>query len=475
VDDKGCFSPESGVTTVKVNPLPARPLIALNRSSTFCANESVTMTSNYGNGNTWSNSASSREIVINTPGNYSLKQTDTNGCESTSDVVTVIVNPLPATPSLTALRPATFCERDYTVLQGGEAYGYQWSNGAGSREIQVWESGDFAVSSRDANGCVSIPSEVLKVTRNPLPTRPVITPDGPTTFCADLSVNLSSDNAPAYLWSNGATTKTINVRTEGAFSVRKISEFECFSDPSDLVNTNTLALPPSPEITALGETIFCEGTSVSLVAVNGNQFFWNEGTENATLVTTKTGSYMARVRDDAGCYSPYSAAILVEAKPNPSKPEISKSAIYTLRSSNNLTTGKYLWRLNNTALEDTTIAIKANQSGIYTVSNVVVYSPQLACSSPFSDPFTLLVNTQDQFVAYPNPSPDGRVTIETLQNFTNVNIQIIDPKGVIHRSFTVPNFKYPYTLNLSPLTNGLYLIRFSSQSLTEVQKINLLK
>ena len=475
LDDKGCYSPESDVVTVKVNPLPAKPVISLNRSSTFCANEQLIMTSSYDNGNTWSTNATSKSITVTTEGSFNLKQTDGNGCVSMSDGVTTKVNPLPATPTITALRPTTFCERDYTVLQGSDVYQYVWSNGSNNREVQIYESGNFTLSSRDANGCISVPSPVLKITRNPLPSRPIITADGPTTFCADLSVNLSSDDAPAYLWNNGATTKMIKINTAGSFTVQKISEFNCVSDPSNSVGTQTLALPPSPAVKALGATIFCDGNSVDLVATNGNLFFWSNGVANDRITVLKSGDYSARVRDDAGCYSPYSAKITVEAKPNPAKPEIIKTGIYTIVAKNNITAGKYIWKLGSTTLVDTIATLKANQSGSYTVSNSVVYSSVLTCSSPFSDPLSILVNNEDQFVVYPNPSTNGRITLETLQNLSNVSIQIIDQRGNIHKSFSLRTFIYPYSVDLSSLSNGLYLIRFNSNALNEVQKINLIK
>lgn len=474
IDDKGCYSPESDLTTVKVNPLPARPVISLDRSSTFCANEQVVMTSSYDNGNTWSTNASSKTITVNTSGDFSLKQTDGNGCESVSDKVTIKVNPLPETPVVTALRPTTFCERDYTTLRSSDAFMYIWSNGSNNREIEIRESGDFTISSRDANGCTSVPSPVIKVTRNPLPSTPVISADGPITFCADLSVNLSSDDAPGYLWSNGVATKTIKVTTAGTFTVQKISQFNCFSDPSQPITTRTLALPPSPSVKALGPVMFCDGDHVDLVSQNGNLFFWNNGEETDTLRVYDSGSYASRIRDEAGCYSPYSDRITVDAKPNPSKPEIIKTGIYTLLAKNNISAGAYTWRRGATVLTDTVALIKANQPGSYTVRNSVYYSPDLTCISPFSDPFNLFVDYADQIVAYPNPS-QGQLRVESLQDLQNVMIQVIDPSGRIHKNFSLSSFKYPYSIDLSSLSKGLYLIRVSSNTVTKVQKIVLIK
>jgi hypothetical protein len=475
LDDKGCYSPESNVVAVKVNPLPARPVISLNRSTTFCANEQIILTSSYDTGNTWSTSATSKAITVNTSGNITLRQTDVNGCVSNSDGVTIKVNPLPVTPTITALRPATFCERDYTVLQASPAYIHIWSNGSNNREIEVRDSQDFTLSSRDENGCLSIPSPVLRVTKNPLPPVPKITPDGSTTFCADLSVNLSSDDAPGYLWSNGASSRTVKITTEGNFTVRAISQFNCFSDPSGSVSTRVLALPPSPSIAALGVTTFCDGGFVNLVATKGNIFYWNNGEENDTIRATKTLGYAARIRDNAGCYSPYSNVIAVDAKLQPTTPVIQKTGIYTLVAENNTTEGFHVWRFNGNSILDTTAMIKANQSGNYTVSNTIIYSPVLTCTSSFSEAFVAFIDSNDQFTVYPNPTTNGMVTIETLKNVFNAKIQVIDLKGIVHKTIRLPVFKYPMRMDLSDLSNGLYIIRFESSALNKVQKLSVIK
>ncbi len=472
IDNNGCYSPDSDPVTVKVNPLPSRPVISLSRSATFCANEEVVMTSNYDSGNTWNTSATSKTITVNTTGEFSLKQTDGNGCESVSDKVNVKVNPLPDTPTVASLRPTTFCERDFTTLQGSTAFSYLWSNGSTSRQIDIRESGDFSLSSRDANGCVSIPSPAVKVTKNPLPPTPKIVADGTTTFCADLSVNLISDDASGYAWNNGASSKTVNITVAGTFSVRTINEFTCYSDPSNSITTRTLALPPAPMIRALDLTTFCDGNSVDLVAQNGNLFFWSSGEENDTLNVTKSGSYGARIRDNAGCYSPYSSNITVDVKPQPEKPVIEKIGVYALFAKNNLNDeGAHEWKLDNKVLPETGSTLKASVSGNYVVSHSVVYSPTLTCVSEDSDPYVLFTDKDDVFVVYPNPTGDGKVTIETMNNWLNSTIQVIDSRGIIHKTFTVRTFDKQYLLNLSDLSSGVYFVRITSGLFSSVKKI----
>ena len=58
-----------------------------------------------------------------------------------------------------------------------------------------------------------------EVTVNPLPVATIV-PGGPTTFCAGGSVTLDAGAGFAsYAWSNGASTRTIDVNASGSYSV----------------------------------------------------------------------------------------------------------------------------------------------------------------------------------------------------------------------------------------------------------------
>ncbi|TLV00206.1 sialate O-acetylesterase [Dyadobacter luticola] len=472
LDDLGCYSPDSDPINVKVNALPQKPFISTSGSTEFCAGESVTLTSSFDTGNIWSNASVDKAISVTATGKFTLKQRDSNGCESTSDEVSVKVNPLPPTPAITALRPTTFCLRDYTTLQSSEAFSYTWSNGETGREVEIRASGNFTISSKDEHGCVSQPSPVVQVVVNPLPVKPTITADGPIVFCADLSVNLQASAAAGFLWSNGASTQTLKVTNAGTYSVQTINQFQCYSDPSNRITTETLALPPAPTVQALSATTFCDGDTVTLLATKGNLFFWNNGEEGPTVKIVESGTYSARVQDTKGCYSPYSKTIPVEVKPSPSTPTIRQIGTFTLRAENNLSSGEHMWKFNDVALTDTAAVIKAVRSGSYVVNNTIIYSPTLTCYSEFSQPFMFVLDTSNPgFVAYPNPNPTGKLTVETLQNINNAEVQIIDSRGIIHRIFYVKKFDSQQVFNLSGLPSGMYVVRVHSVSFTASQKL----
>jgi hypothetical protein len=112
------------------------------------------------------------------------------------------------------------------------------------------------------------------------------------------------------------------------------------------------------------------------------------------------------------------------------------------------------------------------KAGTYVVNNTIVYSPTLTCYSDFSEPFLFYLDTNNPgFVAYPNPNTTERVAVETFADLVNADVQIIDSRGVIHRTFRVQKFDSPQYFNLTGLSSGMYLIRISSSVLNATQKL----
>ncbi|HEX6639778.1 MAG TPA: hypothetical protein VF215_01630, partial [Thermoanaerobaculia bacterium] len=102
------------------------------------------------------------------------------------------------------------------TLTASNAPSWLWSNGATTQSITVNASGTFTVAT--SNGSCSTTSAATTVTVNANPPA-TITATGPTTFCDGGSVTLTANAAPAWLWSNGATTQSIVVTASGTFTV----------------------------------------------------------------------------------------------------------------------------------------------------------------------------------------------------------------------------------------------------------------
>ena len=169
VTTAGCTSGASEETVVTVNPIPAAPVINANGALTFCEGGSVTLTSSSATGNTWSNGETSASITVSTAGTYTVT-TSENGCMSPASAgTTVVVNVIPATPSISASGPLTFCPEGNVTLTSSSATGNTWSTGATTPSITVSTAGTYTVSVT-TDGCTSAASVGTTVTVNENPT-----------------------------------------------------------------------------------------------------------------------------------------------------------------------------------------------------------------------------------------------------------------------------------------------------------------
>jgi len=376
---------------------PAPPVITAGGPTTFCAGGSVTLTSSSAGGNQWYlngnpiGGATSQQYIANTAGSYTDTVT-TNGFSSApSTAITVVVDPLPATPTITPDGPTTFCAGGSVTLTSSSASGNEWLlngnpiGGATSQTYIATASGGYMVKTTDGNNCTSAPSASTTVTVNPIPATPTITPGGPTTFCNGNSVTLTSSNATGNQWHlngnpiGGATNQEYIATASGGYT-DTVTNSGCASSPSATTNVTVNPMPDTLTITPDGPTTFCEGGSVTLTSSSdsdsGNQWYLNGnpigGATNQTYLVTAAGDYSVTVTA-IGCTSSPSTSTTVTVNSIPATPTITPGGstafcngnIVTLTSSS--PSGNQ-WYLNNNPIGGATDqSYIAAAAGNYTV------------------------------------------------------------------------------------------------------------
>ncbi|HQZ77550.1 MAG TPA: hypothetical protein PK190_06265, partial [Bacteroidia bacterium] len=184
--------------------------------TTFCQGGSVTLTAGAGNSYLWSNGATTQSITVSQAGNYVVTVSQGSGCAAISNPVAVTVSSAPAA-TISANGSTSLCQGASVTLTASAGATYQWSNGATSQSITVNAAGNYVVTVSNAQGC-SATSAATSVTMTAGGTA-TITAGGPTTFCPGGSVTLTANTGTSYLWSTGATTKSITVNASGSYSV----------------------------------------------------------------------------------------------------------------------------------------------------------------------------------------------------------------------------------------------------------------
>ncbi len=132
---------------------------------------------------------------------------------------------------------------------------------------------------------------------------PVISPSGPTTFCAGGNVTLDAGAGyTTYVWSNGNSTQSTTVNSQGSYSVTVTNGSGCAGSTSATVTVNPV--PATPVITQSNDTIFCSVTASSY------QWYRNDtlisGATGKFYHPTQNGNYKVTVTD-AGCSATSSA------------------------------------------------------------------------------------------------------------------------------------------------------------------------
>jgi hypothetical protein len=102
-----------------------------------------------------------------------------------------------------------------------------------------------------------------------------------------------------YLWSTGATTASITVKTAGTYTLTVKDATGC----SSAVSSQTVIVNPLPvaTITAGGPTTFCPSGAVTLTASAGTSYLWSTGATTPSINATSTGNYTVTVTNANGC------------------------------------------------------------------------------------------------------------------------------------------------------------------------------
>ncbi|KQX12982.1 T9SS sorting signal type C domain-containing protein [Flavobacterium sp. Root420] len=309
-----------------VNIRPTAPTIAANGPTTFCSGSNVTLTSTVGSGYLWSTGATTQSIVVATTGNYSVQITNASGCQSLASApTTVTVNAKPATPTIAANGPTTFCSGGNVTLTSTVGSGYLWSTGATTQSIVVTTSGNFSVQVTSASGCQSLVSALTAVTVNTKPATPTISANGPTTFCSGSNVTLTSTVGSGYLWSTGATTQSIVVVAAGNYSVQVTNASGCQSLASVPTTVTVRSLLATPNIvTVIQPTCVMPTGSIELgglnAAVNGQiaqsgTFIQTYSVSNSSFTVSNLapGTYSFTLQDGVNCSSSPTINIVISS------------------------------------------------------------------------------------------------------------------------------------------------------------------
>lgn len=256
----------------------------------------------------WSPSGSGTTITNLVYGIYTATVTDANGCQIAGSTVVNEPRCLGFTANATSANVNCYGDAtgsaSVTVTGGTPIYTYTWNTVPAQNTTSVanLEAGVYTVLVTDANGCLQ--------TANVTVTQPTQLTDV-MTYTTNGSTNSSAAANPfggsspyTYVWSNGATTQTINNLSPGGYTVTITDNKGCQKIDSVRINQ-----PNCKNLTlnVLVNNVTCfNGKNGSAIAVVGGAtgsytLTWSNGSNAPSINTLAAGNYWVMVTDSKGC------------------------------------------------------------------------------------------------------------------------------------------------------------------------------
>ena len=329
-DGNGCVSNPSVPISVTAWALP---IANAGNSGSNCSGSGVQLTGSGGVNYNWTPAAGLSNASISNPfanpintTNYNLTVTDANGCISNNTATAAItVFPNPIAPAITANGPFNFCQGNNVILSAASNASYLWSTGATTQAITVNQSGNFSVIITDNNGCVSPVSAIATVIVFPTPAAPILTVNGPTSFCDGNTLQIQANLTTGINWSNGLTGQQIDAGASGPYTATFTSADGCVSQSSNTIFIQVQPSGVSAVISASGPTQFCEGDSVTLTSSAADSYSWSTGQTTPSIKVYLSGNYSVSITSGCPALNP-TASILIQVNPIPI-PTITASSV----------------------------------------------------------------------------------------------------------------------------------------------------
>ncbi len=290
-----------------------------------------------------------------TTGTYYVFEKTGTGCYSAPGVINTYINTdctpkdcakTPATASAGA--DATICaEKIYKLsgTYGGAATSIVWkTTGSGSFDNPLSPTATYRSSladvlagtvkliictnDPDGTGPCKATADTMVLTMQGVKFKPLVTVTGNLNSCGTDSVTLTATAGYSYMWfkvggstTPFATTRSITVKSSGAYFFKLIDPNKCCSIESDTATVNYLAIPNAPVANSVkidrGTTVDLNKLVVSNLPAGATLVFKTGPSSGSTTVANPSavgaGVYYACYKNAQGCYS-LSTKITVENK-----------------------------------------------------------------------------------------------------------------------------------------------------------------
>ncbi|PBQ33118.1 hypothetical protein CNR22_15465 [Sphingobacteriaceae bacterium] len=306
-DANGCQN--TATASITVINAPALTVSASNPA--VCQGNSTSLSASGALSYTWTGGVTNN-VAFSPSSTDTYTVYGTNSCGTTSNMITVTVNPL---PNVTANASNTVtCYGKPIALFGGGASTYTWSGGITNNvNFSPTSSASYTVNGTDLNGCQNSAVKVLTVVALPVVTASASS----SAFCLGNSTTLNGGGASTYAWSGGVTNNV-------AFSPNFTSVYTVTGTAaSGCQNTTaiTITVYQLPFVYGYSSnSSVCFSNQTTLYGSGANSYTWSGGVTNGTSFTpTVTTTYTVNgTNATTGCTSTNNAVVTIVVNPLPS-------------------------------------------------------------------------------------------------------------------------------------------------------------
>ncbi len=285
-----------------------QPVLTTNVSPTICQGDSVTLDAGAGYATySWSDGGNTitQTITVGFSTQLTVTVTDLNGCTGTSTPTTVTVLNQPVI-NVNSSGPTEFCDGGSVTLIASSGFvQYEWLPGnVIGQTLVVNQPGTYTCTAVATNGCHNTSAPITVVVN--MPPNPVITANGPTTFCNGQNVILTcTPGGQIYHWTSGATTQSLTVTQTGDYGITVEDGNGCVNTTYILSPIHVEVITPHPILTVSVNT-FTVTTPFSayqwyMQGVGGAPDATIPGANAQSYSATASGTYYVKVTDSTGC------------------------------------------------------------------------------------------------------------------------------------------------------------------------------
>ncbi len=311
----------------------------------------------------WSNGATTNSINTSLAGNYQVTVAGLCGVAVSN---TATISTISGTSITGISQSQTICgpSAALSVAGVGQNVTYLWSNGNTTSNIVANVSGNYQVTVSGTCGVVvSNPIAITLQNQTQIVSHPISQTVCEGSFAA-LSVSATGSSL-SYLWSNGATTNSINTSLAGNYQVTVAGT--CSLAVSNVATISTIS---GTSITGISSSQTICGTSaaLSVTAIGENlQYRWSNGNTTSNIIANVSGNYQVTVSGTCGVVVSNTIAITLQNQTlitsHPISQTVCEGSLATLSVSATDSNLSYLW--SNGA---TTNSINTSLAGNYQVT-----------------------------------------------------------------------------------------------------------